>query len=262
MCVVFLALANFSLTAPIVTFNYLVWLFLKPSHLVLIAAIVGLLRRKTAFGRYCQLFVCGMLVAFGLLPAADLLIRPLESRFPIPTVEAPVDGIIVLGGSEIVPLSRTHDQPQLGSMGDRVTTFLLLAELHPGAQLVHSGGIESDVARALILGSGIDASRVRFEAESRNTCESARKLVDIFGTAPDQRWLLVTSGFHMPRSIACFRTSGWDITAYPADMRTGKLPLHLDLLSNFENLDMATHEWLGLLYYRVTGRTNVLYPAP
>ena len=244
------------------TLNYFIWLFLKPSHLVLIAAIVGVLRRKTAFGRVCQLFVCSMIVLFGLLPTADLLIRPLEMRFPIPPMNDPVDGVIVLGGSELVQLSRAHNQPQLSSRGDRLTTFLLLAERFPEARLVHSGGIESDVARDLIVGSGIDASRVRFEAESRNTCDSAERLFEVLQPRADQRWLLVTSGFHMPRSVACFRTAGWSVIPFPADLRASTTPIHVDLVSNFENLDLAVHEWLGLLYYRVLGRTDVLYPKP
>ncbi len=244
------------------TLNYFIWLFLKPSHLILIAALIGLLRRKTAFGRACQLFVCSMIVLFGLLPAADLLIRPLETRFPIPQLDKAPDGVIVLGGSELVQLSRAHNQPQLSSRGDRLTTFLLLAEKYPDARLVHSGGIESDVARDLLIGSGIDGSRMRFEADSRNTCDSAQRLFDVLAPRADQRWLLVTSGFHMPRSVACFRTAGWSVIPFPADLRASTTPIHVDLVSNFENLDLAVHEWLGLLYYRALGRTNVLYPKP
>jgi uncharacterized SAM-binding protein YcdF (DUF218 family) len=114
----------------------------------------------------------------------------------------------------------------------------------------------------LVLGTGVAPERVRFDSESRNTCDSARSTLALAAPQAGERWLLVTSAFHMPRSVACFRAAGWDVTPYPTDYRRALGQWSPDLLVNLEDLDLATHEWLGLVYYRLRGRTNELFPAP
>jgi uncharacterized SAM-binding protein YcdF (DUF218 family) len=78
--------------------------------------------------------------------------------------------------------------------------------------------------------------------------------------------LLVTSAYHMPRAIGTFRRVGFAVEAYPVDYRTRGIE---DLARPFPNLgeglrrgDIAMREWVGLLMYRLAGRTNALFPAP
>jgi uncharacterized SAM-binding protein YcdF (DUF218 family) len=245
-----------------VTANYLIWLLIKPSHLIVFAAIAAAVFWRKPLGRRCALAAVGMLLVFGLAPLGALLIQPLEGRFEIPAGAGNVDGIVVLAGSEQRRLSETYSQPQLGGAGDRLTTFLLLANEHPAARLVHSGAHDSGTARQVILGAGVAAGRVVFEDRSRDTCESAPATQALVRPAPDERWLLVTSASHMPRAMACFRAIGWDVVPYPADFRRGANPFSFDLIGNLEDLDLALHEWLGLAYYRLRGYTDDLYPAP
>jgi uncharacterized SAM-binding protein YcdF (DUF218 family) len=83
---------------------------------------------------------------------------------------------------------------------------------------------------------------------------------------PGEVWIVVTSAIHLQRTIACFRAAGWtDIIAQPADYRvtlgswtTGTL----QVVENLAILDDAAHEWLGLAYYRLTGRTQEFFPRP
>ena len=81
-----------------------------------------------------------------------------------------------------------------------------------------------------------------------------------------ERWLLVTSAFHMPRSMACFRHAGWDVLPWPVDYRTaGRRDLLIPFVSpveGFRRLEFALKEWIGLAVYRITGRTDELFPAP
>jgi uncharacterized SAM-binding protein YcdF (DUF218 family) len=83
---------------------------------------------------------------------------------------------------------------------------------------------------------------------------------------PGERWLLVTSGYHMPRSIGVFREAGFDVEAYPVDFRTrGAVDLTLPFMSVGDGLrrtDTAMREWVGLLVYWLTGRTSELFPKP
>jgi uncharacterized SAM-binding protein YcdF (DUF218 family) len=171
--------------------------------------------------------------------------------------------VIVLAGSERVDMSELHSTPLLTSMGNRLTTFLLLAERYPQARLVHSGGPrEARIARQLVLGTGVAPERLSFDEQSRNTCDSGRFTRELVQPKAGERWLLVTSALHMPRSVACFRSAGWDIIPYPTDFRRGQSAFHYGLAENLENLDYAAHEWLGLVYYRLRGYTNEIFPAP
>jgi uncharacterized SAM-binding protein YcdF (DUF218 family) len=243
------------------TTNYLIWLFVKPSHLIFFAALAGILLWPTNIGKWLRNVTAVLVVVIALLPTGSVLVHALESRFSMPTDIGDVDGIIVLAGSEQVRLSEVYGQPQLSGAGDRLTTFLMLAHRFPTARLVHSGRREADVASDLIVGAGIDADRIQFDRASVNTCESAHNVRKAVSPGPEETWLLVTSAFHMPRSIACFRAADWEVVPYPADYRSGPSPFYFGLTSNLQTLDTAAHEWVGLLYYRITGRTGELFPG-
>jgi uncharacterized SAM-binding protein YcdF (DUF218 family) len=244
------------------TLNYLIWTFIKPSHIILFLAMLGIMLWKLRLGRLCRDAAVVLLVGLGLLPAASFAIRPLETRFPAPSNPGRVDGIIVLAGSEMVELSELYGQPLLNSHGDRLLAFLMLAEQHPDARLVHTGSREAAIARTLILGAGVDPGRLVVDDRSQNTCASGRNVRELVSPRPDETWLLVTSAFHMPRAMACFRAAGWDVTPYPTDYRRGSEPFSFGLLANLSDLDLAAHEWVGLLYYRLRGYTNELFPVP
>jgi uncharacterized SAM-binding protein YcdF (DUF218 family) len=245
-----------------VTVNYLIWMFIRPTHIIALLAVFGVIFWKTRTGRYCRGIAVVLLVVLGLLPLSFYAIRPLETRFPMPSALEDVDGIIVLAGSEITGISKQYGQTQLNSHGDRLTTFLDLAAAYPDARLVHSGRNESTVAGDLIIGTGVDRLRLMLDDRSQNTCESARNVRELVEPAPEETWLLVTSAFHLPRAMACFRANGWEVTPYPTDYRKGRDPFHFGLITNLTDLDLAAHEWLGLLYYRFRGYTNDLFPAP
>lgn len=247
--------------------TYFIWSLVQPSHLILYAAVLGVVFWPLRLGAWCRVASAAMLIAFGLLPTAWILMRPLEQRFGFPADLERVDGIIVLAGAERAAVSALYGQPQLNGHASRLTTFMMLAERFPGAQLMHSGGgvqehNQSDVARAILLGAGIDSSRLLFERNSRNTCDSATAARDLVQFRLGDRWLLVTSAVHMPRSVACFRAAGWAITPYPTDFARGPEPFHFGLVDNLADVDLAAHEWVGLLYYRLRGYTSEILPAP
>lgn len=245
------------------TGNYLLWLIIKPSHLILLVAIGAVVCWRRPIGRRLGLVTAALIILFGIVPTGAWLMRPLETRFATPNLTGDVTGVIVLAGSERLTMSEVHSTPLLNSMGNRMTTFLLLAERYPRAQLVHSGGPrEARIARQLVFGTGVPAERVRFDEQSRNTCDSGRFTRELVQPKAGERWLLVTSALHMPRSVACFKAAGWDIVPYPTDFRRGPNAFHYGLAENLEDLDLAAHEWLGLVYYRLRGYTNEIFPAP
>ena len=78
-------------------------------------------------------------------------------------------------------------------------------------------------------------------------------------------WILVTSAFHMPRSVGVYRQQGINIIPYPVDFKTIKevsFNLSTSPISGLVRFDFSLHEWLGLSAYYLTGKTSHFFPAP
>lgn len=223
----------------------------------------------TRWRRPAVIMLWGGLVVLGLLgfrAIPDALLRPLENRYPVPTAEA-VDshvGIIVLGGAVGHPDSfAAHGQVPLGEAAERMTVSVGLMRQYPRLELVFSGGegrllttgvTEAELATAFYQQQGLDMTRVRLEGGSRTTRENAQQVAKLLGERCQQPWLLVTSAWHMPRSMAEFEAVGCKVTPYPVDFRTGyATPLtEYSLAYSLIRWQTALHEWLGWLVYGVT----------
>jgi len=265
------------------TLSKLFWALIQPSNvmlLLLVLATLALLRGYRRFGSWLLASVTAVLVAITVLPIGTWLLIPIESRFPPPTLPDHIDGVVMLGGGVDGGKSAVWQQIALNEAAERVTALQELARRYPDARLVVSGGIGRLVegpghpARALEVyyaRQGLDPARILFEDRSRNTYENAVLTRQQVQPAPGERWLLVTSAYHMPRAIGVFRQAGWPVTAYPVDFRTTgsvDLPMLLDRLAQpsvadrLIELDLAIKAWVGLVAYRLTGRTDALFPAP
>jgi uncharacterized SAM-binding protein YcdF (DUF218 family) len=69
----------------------------------------------------------------------------------------------------------------------------------------------------------------------------------------------------MPRAIGVFRQNGWNVIAYPVDYQSlseTDFSLNFSLKSGLGSFSAAIHEWLGLTFYWLTGRTSEFYPKP
>jgi uncharacterized SAM-binding protein YcdF (DUF218 family) len=216
-----------------------------------------------------------LLAVFGWSPVGPAALAALEDRFPQPSISGPVTGLIMLGGAVDTHITGDRNSPALNEAGERLTAPAALARLYPEARILLSGGAnhlvhdnsptESQIARDVLLSIGVAAERIKIEELSRNTCENGSASAALFQLAPGEQWLLVTSAAHMPRAIACFRAAGVMVTPYPVDYRTrGDADFRRPVATIAAGLaasDLAMHEWLGLLIYRVLGLTDQLFPA-
>jgi uncharacterized SAM-binding protein YcdF (DUF218 family) len=112
----------------------------------------------------------------------------------------------------------------------------------------------------------VPESQMLFENRSRNTFENAAFTKELVKPRPGEDWLLVTSAYHMPRAMGIFRAQGMNPLAFPVDYRTygnGQdfRPLADGSLA-IRNFETAAREWVGLLVYRLTGKTDALLPGP
>lgn len=252
----------------------------SPSNFLVLAALVGLVLTRTRLRRAGHRLTATavlMIAVCGWSPLGQWLILSLEDRFPAwqQDIGKTPDGIVVLGGGLDDSVSGARGVVALTAAGERMTEAVALALRYPAAKVVFSGGTsrivfggetEADSAARLFSSLGLAEGRILLESRSRNTVENAvfsRQLAD---PRPGERWLLVTSAYHMPRAIGIFRAAGFPVEAYPVDWRTRGFA---DLMRPFSSLaegltrtDIAMREWVALLFYWLTGRSAELLPAP
>lgn len=257
----------------------IVFALIQPSFLTVLAIIAGgvmvLKRWREALGR--KLLAAGLvlLVVLGLSPVSIWLLLPLEERFPRPALPERVAGIIVLGGFEDIEISLGRGALAINDNAERLTEGLVLAHRLPGAKLIFTGGeaafIPSNKSGADAVGlfyraAGIEPQRIVLEPRSRTTYENALFLREMLTPRPGERFVLVTSAFHMPRSVGTFRKQGFDVVPWPVDYRTEGVIDALSISSKFTSglsrLDFVFKEWVGLVAYRVSGRSDALWPGP
>jgi uncharacterized SAM-binding protein YcdF (DUF218 family) len=104
---------------------------------------------------------------------------------------------------------------------------------------------------------GVPRSALTLETRSQNTYENAVFTQALPGLDAQQPWLLLTSAWHMPRSLTTFKKAGWNVTPYPVDFRTaGTTPLGTyNLGEGAERWELLLHEWIGMAAYRLSGRS-------
>jgi uncharacterized SAM-binding protein YcdF (DUF218 family) len=232
------------------------WLLAAPtSALVLISAIAAVWAalRGSKCAAWLAAAAAWVLVIAAFTPIGLVLTAPLENRFAFlpPESQVPPDGIIILGGS--------------GTAG--IAAVPALGQQYPKARLTFSGFSAAEdenlLKRALL---GVDPARVYIEPRPRTTSEDALYTAALLQPKPSERWLLVTLALHMPRAVGCFRLAGFQVVPYQvaavtedpsgpfAYFRSGSFALG--------QFDTAAKEWLGLVAYRLMGKTDAVFPGP
>ncbi|MBT3070507.1 YdcF family protein [Rhodomicrobium sp. Az07] len=242
------------------------WAVLQPSNFIAILLVLGVVllvlhRRAAALRLIVAATALYVVAAFS--PLANRLLHPLEHTSKAGTERdvAGAAGIIVLGGGVSAAIPTEDGGIPMGASIERVTETARLALRHPDLPVIFSGGSgqilqfgdapnEADAARRFFGGFGIVPPRLRLEDRSRNTLENAKLSAAMLQPKPDQRWILVTSAFHMRRAAALFEAHGFRVVPWPVGfMTSGAGDLRQPFGRGSEGLrrmDLATKEWLGL----------------
>lgn len=241
----------------------LLWVFV----LLLLSLLV--LRRWPRAGRRLVGLALAVLVLMAWKPLPEAVIRQLESHYPEMAPNAKLEGyagVVVLGGAtESGRTQMAHLQPMLNDAAERMTGTVAVLRSNPHLRVLFTGGegslmgigqTEAERAKMFFDSLGVKDAQVQYESASRNTYENAVLTAKLPGVDPTQRWLLVTSAWHMPRSMATFQKAGWNVTAYPVDFRTGDSSdwLEFSMAGGAVDWQLALHELVGLLAYKLTGR--------
>jgi uncharacterized SAM-binding protein YcdF (DUF218 family) len=260
------------------------WFLLQPSTLIALLIGYGAILIWTGWARWGRRFVtigAILVLLAGLSPLGNVLILPLEDRFPRTNLDnpPPPTGFIILGGVEDRLVGTARHAPTVNEAAERIIEGAMLARRFPDAKIAFTGGdagilyksgSETEGAETLLTAMGVAPDRLILEAKARDTYENAVLLKEELTTqgdlGPGKRWVLITSAHHMPRAIGAFRKAGFDVEPWPVDYRTrGKADLTrpFDKVSEgLRRVDVATREWVGLVAYWLRGRSEALFPAP
>jgi uncharacterized SAM-binding protein YcdF (DUF218 family) len=255
------------------------WLFAQPLNLAIFLLLGGLLARLLHHKRLAA--TATTLSTLILLLSAwtslgAMMLNPLEERFQRPaTLPDRIDGIVLLGGGTEGAINLARGGYEMNSGGDRFIETVLLARRFPEAKILVTGGIgsmlldgepDADTAVRFLDAFGIARDRLIIENKSRNTAENAAFSMEMVKPQASENWLLVTSAFHMPRSVGLFRKVGFPVMPWPVDYRTsgaeGVGLFRDNPADSLQITTMAIREWIGLAGYRLSGRIDTLLPGP
>ena len=208
----------------------------------------------------------GLTALVGWMPLSNAALRSLESKYPAPggSLNA-FEGLIVLGGDIDVPRGAHGNQGfVLSDGGQRVTTSVALLRRYPHLLILFTAGeiepssvwnTSANPAQQFFDRMGVESERVLLERAARTTYENAILSASVPGVDKTKPWLLVTSAWHMPRSLALFRAADWNVTPYPVDFRSNSYTPWTDY--SFERgaarWQLVLHEVLGLVAFAAVG---------
>jgi uncharacterized SAM-binding protein YcdF (DUF218 family) len=251
-------------------------LFVYPvglSSILLVIALFMYKRRRVQ--QVCIGLALGLLLAFGNEWVAHRLVSSLEWRY-LPQGELPQAQAIVLLGGGTRPHLPPRPMSEMNEAGDRVGYAAKLYHEGKAPFIVVSGGFieffgstvpEADAMQELLMAYGVPEDAIVREDRSRNTYENALYVREIADAEGFNQILLVTSGLHMPRSVAIFEHQGFEVLPAPADFlatwdvegRTSDVGMDgwvLKMIPNSERLDHSTRslrEYIGMVVYRLRG---------
>ncbi len=164
-------------------------------------------------------------------------------------------------------LIQIEDQVSFSEGADRYVETISLLQQGKIDRIIIVGGSgsildqefsESEKLLELAMKMGIPDSLISIEPDSRNTHENAELGVRILKNSfPDYNPVLITSSFHMKRSILCFKKEGMEVDPYPVDFRSTLNIFDYNLLfpdiGAIEKWQIVTKELVGLIFYRLAG---------
>jgi len=253
------------------------WFFFNPINILLFLLLIGIIFHffnKKKLYKIINIITLILFILIVILPTGPYLFWKLESSYSIPrTFPHDIDGILILGGGVNESLTYQHQQISLNEHVERLTESIDLMRRFPNAKIVFSGGIATlskpkltgiDIAKMFYNRMRVDINRIIFENKSRNTYENfvfSKKFID---NKNNEKWLLVTSAFHMKRAMNVAEKLELNFISYPVDFRLGKdfsfkNWYYENYYANISYFYFAAHEYIGLIAYYLTGKSSKIY---
>lgn len=185
----------------------------------------------------------------------------------IDSIAEPYDAGIMLGGS-MRYFNGDVGRPVYGSGVDRLIQTAELYKAGKIKKIILSGGSgrllqqqvrESQTLKDVLIRMAVPEEDIILENESRTTHENIKYTTELLKMKPElKNILLITSGFHMRRSLACCKKNNLRVTPFSVDERSGEGLYTPDkvIVPDAEVLvswDILMHEWAGYFMYKIAG---------
>lgn len=256
-------------------FKKIIWSVVSIGNALCLALFL-LLIAVSLYG-FTKCIKAGFLIVFACLfiititPISSILMSSLEDRYAPIAIDSnelsDVTGFIVLGGMVQEALSNDLKQIQFNNSSDRGLAFLKLLTKYPEKRFVFTGGSprilyqqedknEAELFEKELNTYSVNKKNVLFEKKSRDTFENALYTYDLVKPKETEKWVIITSAFHMHRAMLLFESAGWkNITAYPVDYRAEK-QYSISFSDNLKLFEIAQKEYFALLWYTLTGKVS------
>jgi uncharacterized SAM-binding protein YcdF (DUF218 family) len=246
-------------------------LLVAPITWIVVLALLGVpFRRRRElprWRRFAPLAAAVLTLVLSHELVSNALVRSLEAP-PIRTYRSDVtyDAVVLLGGVIDERASQTYGERALNESVERLTTTYDLLRTDKARFAIVSGAsepregidvVEANALRDQLVAWGIASERVIVEDKAKNTRENAVESARIVRERGFDHVVIVTSAFHMPRALGCFRAVGLDVDTLPVDFRGHeRWTTWLPRARYLDDSTMAIREWTGRAVYRIRGYTK------
>jgi uncharacterized SAM-binding protein YcdF (DUF218 family) len=231
------------------------------------AGALLLFTKRHALGRVIIVLFLSIFALVNMSPLGPWMLIKLENMVARPSLppEQDIAGIIMLGGSFSLQETQERGEPVYNLAAPRLLEYAELAHYYPHTKVILTGNaLEGKYGERVLKNLGIAKKRMLVEDQSRCTEDHPRLLAALLDKT--KTYLLVTSAFHMPRSILLFKGAGYNVIPYPVDYHTsGHFSVGSWVSYTLQRLSpiafkQACIEWAGMTTYYIKGLTRVWYP--
>ena len=227
---------------------------------VLVVSVYFVLKKQHRYALTSTLFAL-IIWGFSISPVTDKIMLPLESGLTIPDkISGDVIILLCAGSYDTVPDLTGSGMPDEDMLGRLVTAVRLYRILK--VPVVVSGGVppgeripKAEAAGRLLVDLGIPHDMLIIEDKSANTLENAGNSSKVCRQRNYNRPILVTSAYHIKRSVMAFNKFGMHVLPVPANFRNGSRQeygwvSYLASADALETAQRALREYVALGYYK------------
>ncbi len=239
---------------------------------MILSTVLNLLKLFN-FSKIILYFTLFLFFITGVLPTGPYLFYLLEKNYHN-KINLPenVNGILILSGATDPFLTKEYDQISLNGSAERLTESIELIKKYPKAKVFFAGGTaesiqypdlsHSYVAKKFYESLDVNTKNIFFDKKSRNTYENIVFAKKKFNPNINEKWILITSAFHLKRAISVGEKLGWELIPYATDYKQPKKfkwELSFDFFGNLGKLQNSSHEWIGIISYYLMGRSSKIF---
>ncbi|MBP1963693.1 YdcF family protein [Paenibacillus aceris] len=237
-------------------------LLLPPGIVILLLLSIALwLQQKKEYVGTLLIGLATLLLCVCAMPYfGNALLNSIERRYA-PPEQVTGDVLVMLTGGATLGMPDPLTKGEGYLTGNTAARVLTVAELYrntklpillSGGQVFEDSGNESQIAKRHLIALGVPEASIYLDDTSRNTEENALHTQAMLTEKGWQHPVLITSAFHMARSVKQFQKLKVDIVPYPTDYLSQQkqvlsISKFVPSASGLSNTSIALKEYLGLL---------------